>query len=315
MAYNVEVAPSGLLFADNTALLAHDEDNLRKSLNCLVEWCEEWGVGINLSKCSIVHMRKKGVERSEMSYSINGELPLVSNYKYLGCTVDEHLDLDDMVEVKSVDGKKALGAWFQRWDVKKGGVEIITFKRLMSSLVESTMAYGVEIWGCNRNMHGNSAAGPTQSSPFVYWCGQPPPKSSLLWELGDLPVVWPAKLRYVVFWFKVLISPLYDKRWLRRVATESVRHGKGSWMRKMARCCQDFDWENVGQPQIQNLSETELREMLESVAWRKVKEKWREELERRPKLSTMQTIIMKCGKIARVAMCWDRDEQREENDA
>ena len=49
----------GLLFADDTALLAHDEDSLRKSLNCLVEWCEEWGVGINVSKCGIMHMRKK----------------------------------------------------------------------------------------------------------------------------------------------------------------------------------------------------------------------------------------------------------------
>ncbi len=46
------------------------------------------------------------------------------------------------------------------------------------------------------------------------------------WELGDLPVVWIAKLRCVIFWFKVPTSPMYDKRLLRRVATESVRHGK-----------------------------------------------------------------------------------------
>ena len=111
----------GLLFADDTGLLAHDEDSLRKSLNCLVEWCEEWGVGINVSKCGIMHMRKKGVVRSKMSYSIGGkDLPLVSNYKYLGCTVDEHLDLDDMVKDKGVDGKKALGAWFQRCNVEMG---------------------------------------------------------------------------------------------------------------------------------------------------------------------------------------------------
>ena len=50
-------------------------------------------MGINVSKCGIMHMRKKGVVRSKMSYSIGEELPLVSNYKYLGCTVDEHLDL------------------------------------------------------------------------------------------------------------------------------------------------------------------------------------------------------------------------------
>ena len=107
-------------------------------------------------------------------------------------------------------------------------------------------------------------------------------------------MVWIAKLRCVTFWFKVLTSPMYDKRLLRRVAIESVRHGKGSLMRKMARCCQYFDWENVGQMHIQHLFKTELRGMLESVACRKVQEKWREELERKPKLSTMQTIIMEC---------------------
>ena len=46
----------------------------------------------------------------------------MSNYKYLGCTVDEHLDLDDTV--KEVNGKTALGAWFQRCNVEMGDVEI-----------------------------------------------------------------------------------------------------------------------------------------------------------------------------------------------
>ena len=40
-------------------------------------------------KCGIMHMRKKGVVRSKMSYSIGGEdLPFVSNYKYLGSKRD-----------------------------------------------------------------------------------------------------------------------------------------------------------------------------------------------------------------------------------
>ena len=103
---------------------------------------------------------------------------------------------------------------------------------------------------------------------------------------------------------------MYDKRPLRRVAIESVRHGKGLWMRKMARCFQDFDWENVGQMHIQNLSETELRGMLENLAWRKVQEKWREELERKPKLSTMQTIIMECGEESQCAGIKIKSERR-----
>ena len=33
-----------------------------------------------------------------------------------------------------------------------GGVEVGTFKRLMSSIVESTMMYGAKVRGCNRNV-------------------------------------------------------------------------------------------------------------------------------------------------------------------
>ena len=31
-------------------------------------------------------------------------------------------------------------------------VEVGMFRKLMSSLVESTMLYGAEIWGCNRDL-------------------------------------------------------------------------------------------------------------------------------------------------------------------
>ena len=42
----------------------------------------------------------------------------------------------------------------------------------------------------------------------------------------------------------------------------------------------------------------------------KVKEKWREELERRPKLSTMQTIIMECAEESRCAGIKIKSERR-----
>ena len=79
---------------------------------------------------------------------------MVSCYKYLGCVVDpdEHLDFKEMVLDKVVAGKKALGAWFQRCRVEVGDIGIGTFKKLMSSLVESSMLYGAEIWGCSWNL-------------------------------------------------------------------------------------------------------------------------------------------------------------------
>ena len=51
-----------------------------------------------------------------------------------------------------VPGKKALGAWFEWYRVEVGDVGIRAFKKLMSSLVESSMLYGAEIWGCSWNL-------------------------------------------------------------------------------------------------------------------------------------------------------------------
>ena len=45
--YGIECAgeiQTGLLFADDTALLAPDESGIKKSLDVLVEWCINWGV-------------------------------------------------------------------------------------------------------------------------------------------------------------------------------------------------------------------------------------------------------------------------------
>ena len=75
-----------LLFTDDTLLVASDKEELEKSLDVVVKWCEDWGVKINVGKSGIMHIRKKMVERCEMEYKVDGAVvPMVSSYKYLGC--------------------------------------------------------------------------------------------------------------------------------------------------------------------------------------------------------------------------------------
>ena len=96
------------------------------------------------------------------------------------------------------------------------------------------------------------------------------------------------------FWFKVLASKVYEGRILRRVAVEAVKYGKGSWMQKTLSCCKEFSWQEVGAEQVQNMSEAELKRMLESVAWRRVRAEWSKDLEMKLKLSMFRRIV-KCG--------------------
>ena len=200
----------GLLFADDTSLVASDKEGLEKSLDVLVKWCEEWGVKINVGKSGTMHMRKKMVERCEVEYKVNGDvIPMVSSYKYLGCVIDEHLELKEMVEEKAAAGRRALSAWLNRCKAEVGDVGIGVFKKLMSALVDSTMLYGVEIWGCMRSLE---TIGQVQVRAFrmFFGVGTLHPKASLMMEMESLPVVWEAKVRCVQFWYKVLTNKVYE---------------------------------------------------------------------------------------------------------
>ena len=98
------------------------------------------GVKINVGKSGTMYMRKKMVERCEVEYKVDGEvIPMVSSYKYLGCVVDEHLELKEMVEEKAAAGRRALSAWLNRCKAEVGDVGVGIFKKLMSALVDSTM--------------------------------------------------------------------------------------------------------------------------------------------------------------------------------
>ena len=76
MVYRVAVIWSQVCFLlhDDTSLIASDRVGLKRSLDVLVKWCEEWGVKINVGKLGIMHMRKKEVERCEMEYQVDGEV-------------------------------------------------------------------------------------------------------------------------------------------------------------------------------------------------------------------------------------------------
>ena len=195
----------------------------------------------------------------------------------------------EMIEDKAMAGKKALGAWFQRCTAELGDIGIGTFRKLMTSLVDSTMLYGAEVWGCCRNLQSVQQV-QLRAARLFFGVGTLHPRTSLLLELGDLPVVWLARMKCMVFWLKILTGAAYDGRLLKRVSVEAIRLNKGTWIKKMNACCNDFGWQNVRVEQVKDMSENELKRMLESVVWRRVRKEWSQELENKPKLSMLKNI-------------------------
>ena len=56
---------STLLYADDAVIFAEDEKSMTLGLDMLMEWCRKWSVEVNFEKCGVMHMRRKGVKRTE----------------------------------------------------------------------------------------------------------------------------------------------------------------------------------------------------------------------------------------------------------
>ena len=77
----------------------------------------------------------------------------------------------------------------------------------------------------------------------------------------------------------------------------------------MSGCGREFGWQEVAAEQVKNMSEAELKEMPESVAWRKVREEWSKELEKKPKLVMLRKIV-ECGEESSCADLKPKRERR-----
>ena len=62
-------------------------------------------------------------------------------------------------------------------------------------------------------------------------------------------------------------------------------------MQKVNMCCKEFGWQEINMEGVRGLSNAEVKEMLESIAWRETWEEWGREMEVKLQLSMLQKIM------------------------
>ena len=60
---------------------------------------------------------------------------------------------------------------------------------------------------------------------------------------------------------------------------EAVRFGRGTWIGTMSVCWGQFGWKDVNVEVLKELSDVEVREVLEAITWRKVRKEWDQEMD------------------------------------
>ena len=139
-----------LMYADDLVLLARNERDLQVMLDVLDSWCTKWQIQVNNSKSQIVHFRNPSVSRSSVVFTVgNVNLEYVSQYKYLGLMISEHLDMKVTADHVAKAASRALGLLIAK-SKAMGGIPFNCFKKLYESIVLSVIHYGSAVWGQNQ---------------------------------------------------------------------------------------------------------------------------------------------------------------------
>lgn len=141
------IVVSMLMYADDIVMLSDTEFKLQSMLNCLSDWCNEWGLHINCNKSKVIHFRPQRITKTDTQFMC-GEylLETVSQYKYLGVYLTEHLDFSVMTKIVSQSASRALGLLISK-DKSFGGMPFNCFMRCYDACVQATINYSAAIWG------------------------------------------------------------------------------------------------------------------------------------------------------------------------
>ena len=136
-----------LLFADDCALLSHDETSMQECVDSFSSACDNFGLTISTKKTEILHQpAPKSTNISLPVITVHGsQLNAVKNFTYLGSVVSTNARIDDEVASRLSKASSAFGRLRDRvWDIS--GIRTETKLRVYSAVVLPTLLYGAESW-------------------------------------------------------------------------------------------------------------------------------------------------------------------------
>ena len=191
-----------------------------------------------------------------------------------------------MVEERGKAGARALSDWLRRCRAIAEEVRRATFVRLMEALVESVLLHGAEVWG------GGAQLGPVENGhPALFLgVGRLHPLVSLQFVMNMLPMKWAAMKRSIEFWLQVM--RMTDDRLLKIVMLEALEVGcKVRWVKGLQQSLVRFGWKGLDAEAVSGLTKKEVKQVLKDIAWREVREAWREAARERPKLEVIGSLM------------------------
>lgn len=144
-----------LLYADDLTLCALSIHRMQFLLNRLYEFCEAFGMRVNIAKCEImvfaanaVHRQTHAVYATALRYPYPGDvsIPVKGRARYLGLYYGPSTTFDSCYQELIAAGKRAAYGLIAALD-RQGCSAPDVMHTCFDVQVRSVLSYGVEVWG------------------------------------------------------------------------------------------------------------------------------------------------------------------------
>jgi hypothetical protein len=136
----------GLLFADDTVVVASSREELRDKMMLIELWMSTNGMGLNPSKCGVMEISHQYPSPCPTPINYVGEtLPEVDKYVYLGVEFNRYLNVSEMARYRLEKGRATLECLRRTLSSNKVALE---YKRmLIANVLTPRLTYGLELYG------------------------------------------------------------------------------------------------------------------------------------------------------------------------
>ncbi|KAI8498919.1 hypothetical protein Bbelb_233720 [Branchiostoma belcheri] len=134
-----------LLYADDSALVAHTLDSIQRLLEKFAEAARAYGMTINIKKTEVLYQPAPGKPHIPPQVLLDGTpLAEAETFTYLGSTVSNDNSMDSEIDARRRAASAAFGRLKDRlWNVKS--IRLNTKLNVYRAVVLSALLYGLEV--------------------------------------------------------------------------------------------------------------------------------------------------------------------------
>ena len=143
-----------LLFADDSALIAHSPERMQQVMNAFSDASKKFGLKINIKKTEVLYQPNSS-RTQEMDILVDGQkLNSVPEFTYLGSTVTKDGRIDAEIQKRMAKASTSFGRLRQRlWNNHHVSIRVKgkIYRAIYRAIVISTLLYGAECWTLYRS--------------------------------------------------------------------------------------------------------------------------------------------------------------------